>query len=942
MLLQASPPLPQPQQGAAGNGVRMAAHAMKICVPGLLGIDEPDSGAVAVGSSGSSSSSNNNSAREPGAGGGGGSGMMRSPPYTPPTTAHSTKYRYESHVGSGSRGSVFTVLSNVDRHTYAVKIKQVLDPSEKEKEEREIDNIDRLKHYACLRFVEKCWYDAYLLIFTEYCRGGSLRFQLKENIHLVQKEVGHIAMQLVAGLHHMHSKNILHRDIKPDNVFLNTSGEVKFGDFGLSNTYVSLTCSSGGETICGTAEYFAPELCLRRPYGKGADLWSLGVLLYECMTGVRPFTGPNYESLFHSIAFSTPAPIRSYFCGEDDCPYDPRLVDMVESLLQKDPKQRPSCSSLLCSSYMLEMLWNFIVFHNRDNERLFASMNGVEEQLETMESFQERDAEVSGYVVIARETRGRQLSPSSLSTTITSPSSASAGGGGGGGSSSTTVFNCRRICLTEFYMEISTVAGNDRIGTAAAGGVGEDNNCSSSGQLLFSTPPLQTSANGGAAAPFVRRSTAAALMAEENNNGVLSVETLSPRFFSANLGPTGAGNTGSGAGTACGLPPLVNAPRRSLPPPITASPPLCESPEKSQRKSHNPRVVMSPRQQQQQQHPCAHPPHQQSGVGIGTVEDIDEAVCRRYQNLAVNNDGGGAFLFSPLPPNYLPNNNGLPSGGGCYSGPTLSRSPVRMATPTSFHFESPSRRRRQPLRASPSGFGGDRCEPDGSARSKRAPLSEVFILSSSRTSLTFLYQHKEFRLLSVHAPRWLEAIQTRQKALQAQPTSMSGSPQASGQTGSIFSPSHSASMSCASLSNSVNPMMGCYWPTGNNSVVVVNSSSCNNPAGLGLNARSTPPNMQQYHPAAGGVWGVSPSPGAYGGVGFSISNVQLSPHQHPQQPPVYAEGGMGMMPMYAAPQAQPMVVPAASGLYHHQVPHHHAHPTVQTHMIGKPPPPYHS
>merc|ERR1711935_831945 len=153
-----------------------------------------------------------------------------------------------------------------------------------------------------------------------------------------ESEVASWTMQILLALQYMHSHKILHRDLKPGNIFLTGDNMVKVGDFGLART---LTATMGlAQTQCGTPYYLSPEICQGNPYGPQNDLWATGVLVYELLTLKRPFEGFNLASVIMHICHT-----KHKYPSTARVSRDAKLV--VDSLLIKDAGQRASVPALL-------------------------------------------------------------------------------------------------------------------------------------------------------------------------------------------------------------------------------------------------------------------------------------------------------------------------------------------------------------------------------------------------------------------------------------------------------------------------------------------------------------------------------------------------------------------------------------------------------------------
>lgn len=121
----------------------------------------------------------------------------------------------------------------------------------------------------------------------EYCPGGELFFYLSQIGRFKEDAARFYAANILLALEHLHSKDILYRDLKPENVLVSGDGYIKLTDFGLSKENIS--GHTDAKSLCGTAEYLSPEILQRQGHGKATDWWSFGAIIYEMLVGLPPF-----------------------------------------------------------------------------------------------------------------------------------------------------------------------------------------------------------------------------------------------------------------------------------------------------------------------------------------------------------------------------------------------------------------------------------------------------------------------------------------------------------------------------------------------------------------------------------------------------------------------------------------------------------------------------
>lgn len=241
-------------------------------------------------------------------------------------------------LGKGSFGKVFLVRLIATQQVFAMKVLKKSDvvrrrQVEHTKAERRImGGIDH-PFVVPLRFAFQTADKLYMV--TDYMTGGELFFHLKKLRTFPEPMVRFFAAELVCALSHLHSINIVYRDLKPENVLLDGDGHIHITDFGLSKDEVS--DPRGATTFCGTPEYLAPEMLINRKsregYGKAVDWWSLGTLVFEMLTGWPPFYDKNLRRMCEQI-------LKSELHFPPTCTASAEARDLIRGLLQRDPAQR--------------------------------------------------------------------------------------------------------------------------------------------------------------------------------------------------------------------------------------------------------------------------------------------------------------------------------------------------------------------------------------------------------------------------------------------------------------------------------------------------------------------------------------------------------------------------------------------------------------------------
>ncbi|VUZ38677.1 unnamed protein product [Hymenolepis diminuta] len=249
------------------------------------------------------------------------------------------KYKLVRTIGKGNFAKVKLAIHMATGVEVAIKIikKQNLDWTVNDRLKREVNILQKLNHPNIVRLLEIIENDEVICLVQEYANGGEIFDYLVAHGKMDEKEARAKFRQLVSAIDYCHSKNIVHRDLKAENILLDSELNVKVADFGLANTFVpdqKLT------TFCGSPPYAAPELFLGiRYHGPGVDVWSMGVLLFTLVVGHLPFDATDLRELRTKILT-----VR-YNLGKNEVSSD--LLALLKKMLVLDPRDRYSLRAIM-------------------------------------------------------------------------------------------------------------------------------------------------------------------------------------------------------------------------------------------------------------------------------------------------------------------------------------------------------------------------------------------------------------------------------------------------------------------------------------------------------------------------------------------------------------------------------------------------------------------
>src|SRR6195952_5391077 len=246
------------------------------------------------------------------------------------------RYTIERRLGSGGMADVYFAMDSQLGRQIALKVlhrRFARDREFVERFRREASAAAGLQHPNVVGVFDRGEYDGTYYIAMEYLPGRTLKEVIQQEAPLDQERVIALAIQILQAASFPHRRGVIHRDFKPHNVIAGADGRLKVTDFGIARAGASEMTETG--SIMGPAQYLSPEQAQGQRVGAPADLYSIGVIVYEMLTGHVPFAGESAVSIALKHVSEEPPPLRQ---ARPDV--NPRLEQAVGRALLKDPAQR--------------------------------------------------------------------------------------------------------------------------------------------------------------------------------------------------------------------------------------------------------------------------------------------------------------------------------------------------------------------------------------------------------------------------------------------------------------------------------------------------------------------------------------------------------------------------------------------------------------------------
>ena len=260
-------------------------------------------------------------------------------------------------LGKGSFGEVYLVRKKNTNQTYAMKVlrKEKIASQNLIKYVLAERNILSITHHPFIvKLISAFQTSTKLFLILEYCPGGDLSKHLNFEKHFSEKKAKFYLCEVILALEYLHKRNIIFRDLKPDNIVLDEKGHCKLTDFGLSKE--GIISNKSTNSFCGSIAYLAPEILSHEGHGKAVDWYLLGVLFYEMLCGITPYFSGDKTKIFYNIQY-----------GELKIPnfISENGKDLIKKLLERNPDMRlggvRDADEIKEHVYFKDVDWNMVL-----------------------------------------------------------------------------------------------------------------------------------------------------------------------------------------------------------------------------------------------------------------------------------------------------------------------------------------------------------------------------------------------------------------------------------------------------------------------------------------------------------------------------------------------------------------------------------------------------
>ncbi|CAG2202687.1 NEK1_4_5 [Mytilus edulis] len=262
------------------------------------------------------------------------------------------EFTVEKHIGKGTFGQVYLVTrtdqipsrtGSFQPTNYAMKVINLSRANGREKEllDREtqiLSDLKRFKHQNIVQYVECFRQGDSAYIIMEYCERGTLYEYIRQNKVVSEYMFVEFVRQMASGLEFLHSKNVLHRDVKSKNILLTAHNDVKIADFGVARE-IPVAAPGNMSVFIGSPQYMSPEMLAKKPYDEKTDIWSLGCTCFEMGTGDYAFKAENIQQIRQLVEKKQLPPMENADYCDD-------IKSIIMWMLQKESANRPTAKQV--------------------------------------------------------------------------------------------------------------------------------------------------------------------------------------------------------------------------------------------------------------------------------------------------------------------------------------------------------------------------------------------------------------------------------------------------------------------------------------------------------------------------------------------------------------------------------------------------------------------